>query len=125
MKASALQEFLRSLGGSLSAVGVPPKSLDDLRAAANALEPFKDLDLGQLADFLKRAGEFRRTGEVPVVTVPGLDDATNSARKLSQTVQTEPTDNAATGGIGSFGRKQELKRHSPHSPDRLESLRSS
>ena len=50
MKASALQEFLRSLGGSLAAVGVPPKSLDDLRTVAHALAPLADMDLEQFAD---------------------------------------------------------------------------
>ena len=88
MKASALQEFLRSLGGSLGAVGVPPKSLDDLRTVANALQPFADMDLAQLADFLRRAAEFRRTGEVPAVNVPGLDATAKAARKLGESVQT-------------------------------------
>jgi predicted NBD/HSP70 family sugar kinase len=75
MKSSALQEFLRSLGGSLSAVGVPPKAVEDLRAVARALEPFKDLDLEQLADFLRRAAEFRRDGHVPAVSVAGPGEA--------------------------------------------------
>ncbi len=79
MKVLMLQEFLRSLGSPLATIGVPSKSRDDLRAVSNALEPFKDLDLAQLADFLKRAGEFRRSGEVPAVTVPGLDDVTDAA----------------------------------------------
>jgi hypothetical protein len=95
MKASALQEFLRSLGGSLAAVGVQPKSLDDLRAVSHALAPFADMDLEQLADFLKRAAEFRRTGEVPAVNVSGLAEATKMARKLGESVQAlnaaEPT----------------------------------
>ena len=51
MKTAAFQEFLRSLPTSLGAVGVQPKSLDDLRAVAHAFEPFNDLDLAQLADF--------------------------------------------------------------------------
>jgi hypothetical protein len=93
VKAAALQEFLRSLGGSLVAVGVPPKSLDELRAVANALAPFADMDLEQLTDFLKRAAEFRRTGEVPAVNVPGLDVAATSARRLAESVRTL---NAAT-----------------------------
>lgn len=87
MKASALQEFLRSLGGSLGAVGVQAKSLDDLRGVARALEPFKDLNLEQLADFLARAAEFSRTGEVPAVPVAGLNDATAAARMLNESVQ--------------------------------------
>jgi hypothetical protein len=86
MKASALQEFLRSLGGSLVAVGVSPKSLEDLRAVASALEPFTDLDLEQLADFLRRAAEHRRTGDVPTVVTPGVEDATTAARGLTEAV---------------------------------------
>ena len=100
MNTAALQVFLRSLGNPLAAVGVPPKSLDDLRTVAHAFEPFNDLDLAQLADFLKRAGEFRRTGEVPVVSVPGLDDATNTARQLGEAVQSlSAADTAAAGEI--------------------------
>ena len=86
MKASALQEFLRSLGMSLTAVGVPPKSLDEIRSTALALEPFRDLELEQLADFLRRAAEYRHTGVVPVISVQGLDQATAAARSLSQAV---------------------------------------
>src|SRR4051794_12586970 len=87
MKASALQEFLRNLGGPLACVGVPTKSLEDLAAVSQALEPFRDLTLDQLTDFLKRAGEARRTGEVPAVVVPGLDQATETARTLAEAVQ--------------------------------------
>jgi hypothetical protein len=96
MKASALQEFLRSLGGSLSAVGVPPKPLDDLRSIASALEPFKDLSLEQFTDFLKRAAEFRHNGDVPVVAVPGLDDAMTSTRQLSEAVRSLSTADDST-----------------------------
>ena len=70
MTTSALQEFLRRLGVSLEAAGVPSKSVADLAAAAEVLAPFGDLDLEQLADFLRRAGEVRRSGEVPAIAVP-------------------------------------------------------
>ena len=94
MKVSALQEFIRSLGGSLSAVGVQPKPLEDLRAIAHAFQPLKDLDLEHVPDFLKRASQYRGTGEVPVIAVAGLDDTTVAARKLGESVlelgETEP-----------------------------------
>jgi hypothetical protein len=92
MKSSALQEFLRNLGGSLGAVGVPAKSVEDLRAVARALEPFRDLDLEQLADFLRRAAEFRRDGHVPAVSVAGLDGAMAAAQRLGELVQTGGAD---------------------------------
>lgn len=88
MKVSALQEFLRNLGGALGALGVQVKSLEDLRSVSRAFEPFKDLDLEQVADFLTRAAAYRRDGTVPAVTVVGLDDATAAARGLSESVQT-------------------------------------
>lgn len=87
MKASALQEFLRNLGGPLAAVGVPPKSLDEIRSAALSLEPFRDLELEQLADFLRRAAEYRQTGAVPAIAVSGLDQTTTAARSLSEAVE--------------------------------------
>jgi hypothetical protein len=86
MKTSALQEFLRSLAAPLAAIGVAPKSLDDLHTAAQSLEPFKDLDLEQLVDFLRRAADFRRDGKVPALSVSGLDQITSAARSLSEDV---------------------------------------
>ena len=86
MTGSALQEFLRSLGAPLAAVGVAPKSLADLRAAADALEPFKGLDLEQLADFLRRADESRRSGAVPLIEVAGVESVRTAARDLSESV---------------------------------------
>jgi hypothetical protein len=84
MRASALQEFLRSLGGPLAAVGVVPKSVADLRAAADALEPFRELDLEQLADFLRRADEFRRSGAVPLADAAGVDGIRAAARRVAE-----------------------------------------
>lgn len=87
MTGSALQEFLRSLGAPLAAVGVAPKSLADLRAAADALEPFHGLDLEQLAGFLRRADEYRRSGAVPLIEVAGVEAVRTAARDLSEAVQ--------------------------------------
>jgi hypothetical protein len=87
MKAQTLQQFLNSLSGSLAVIGVSPKSLNDLRMVTQALEPFNDLELDQLADFLKRAKAYREDGKVPSVTVAGLPEATNSALALSETLR--------------------------------------
>lgn len=100
MKAAALQEFLRNLCGALASVSVPPKSLDDLRAAAQLFEPFRDLELEQLADFLRRAAEYRRTGAVPAIAVSGLDQTTTAARSLSEAVE------ALSAGEGDAGQIQ-------------------
>lgn len=84
MKISVLQEFLGKLRDSLTVVGIPPKSLDDLRAVAHALEPFQELELEQLFSFLKRAAEYRQTGTVPLVCIPALDQAADSTRRLTE-----------------------------------------
>ena len=96
MKASALQEFLRSLGGSLGAVGIPARSLDGLRAIEQLFTPFADLDLEQAADFLKRAAEYRGSGEVSTVSVAGIAEVTQSARQLGESVLTLGTADGAT-----------------------------
>lgn len=99
MSTSALQEFLHRLGDSLAAIGVPPKALDGLRAVGQALDPFRDLDLDQLADFLRRAAEFRRRGDIPAVSVPGLDNATAAARELGEAVQAVHAGDHAADGV--------------------------
>jgi hypothetical protein len=91
MRTSALQEFLRSLGGPLGAVGVTPKSVADLRAVAGALDPFKDLDLEQLADFLRRADEYRRSGSVlAVADAPGVGEIRTTARQIGEALLALP-----------------------------------
>jgi hypothetical protein len=87
MKTSALQQFLRSVGGALAEIGVQARSLEDLRAVADFLEPFRELELRQLADFLGRAAELRDSGQVPLVAVAGLQDAMDAARELGDAVQ--------------------------------------
>lgn len=105
MKASALQELLRNLASPLAAVGVAPRSLDGLRSAAQALEPFRDLELDQLADFLRRAAEYQRTGAVPAVSVAGLDQATAAARSLGEAVQALGAGDGRTEGRIDQGRR--------------------
>src|SRR5262249_49432815 len=87
MKVSSLREFLRSLGATLATVGVMPKSLTDLGSVSDALEPFADLDVEQLADFLRRAEEYRRAGTVPLVAeAPGVEEIGAHARQLDEVV---------------------------------------
>ncbi|HSQ54759.1 MAG TPA: hypothetical protein VLM40_03360 [Gemmata sp.] len=59
-----------------------------MRAAVQALQPFGDMDLEQLTDFLKRAAEFRRSGEVSAINVRGLDELAKAARNLGEAVKT-------------------------------------
>jgi hypothetical protein len=87
MKASTLLRFLDGLGSSFSAIGVPQKSLDDLHAITELLKPFKDLDLAQLADFFKRAADYRSSEKLPVMSVPALEDITHLACRVSEAVQ--------------------------------------
>jgi hypothetical protein len=65
MKVAVLQQFLRSLVTPLREAGASEKKANDLEETAQALEPFKDQDFGQLAAFLAQAEEFRRTGLLP------------------------------------------------------------
>ena len=99
MRTSALRAFLRDLGGPLAEVGVTPKSLADLRAVADALEPFRELDLEQLADFLRRAEEYRRSGAVTAVAdAPGVDGVRTAARQIGTAVHALPAAEPAAAG---------------------------
>jgi len=86
MKAATLQQFLRELAGPLGVLGLPAAAVTPLDACARALEPFRDLDLTTLADFLRRADEARRTGAVPLVEVPALAPLGKLAHSLAEDV---------------------------------------
>lgn len=64
MNVSDLQQFLRSLSQPLSVSGAK-KAAEDLERACAGLEPFRDLNLGQFADFLANADQYAKTGVVP------------------------------------------------------------
>jgi hypothetical protein len=64
MNVSDLQQFLRSLSRPLSVSGAT-KAADDLERACAGLEPFRDLNVAQFADFLANAEAYARTGVVP------------------------------------------------------------
>ncbi len=64
MNVSDLQQFLRSLSRPLSSSGAK-SAANDLERACAGLEPFRDLNLAQFADFLARAETYARTGVVP------------------------------------------------------------
>jgi hypothetical protein len=71
MKVDTLQQLLRSLAPTLTALGASQKVASDLEKTCQGLEPFKDYDFGRLADFL--AGlreEFERTGVVRIPAAP-------------------------------------------------------
>lgn len=65
MKVAELQEFIRSLAQPLQSAGArgPANDLERVRAG---LEPFKELAVGEFADFLVRAHRFTQEGTVPV-----------------------------------------------------------
>ena len=67
MKVAVLQQFLRSLATPLQAAGASPKVTNDLEQACNALESFKEEDVGQFAAHLVRAEEFHRTQLLPML----------------------------------------------------------
>ena len=65
MNVSDLQQFLRSLSRPLISVSGTKKAADDLERACAGLEPFRDLNVAQFADFLANAEAYARTGVVP------------------------------------------------------------
>ena len=67
MKVAVLQQYLRGLAAPLQAAGATPKVTGDLEQTAQALEPFKDQDFGQVAAFLAQADELQRTGVLPML----------------------------------------------------------
>jgi hypothetical protein len=64
MKVAELQSFLRSLTGPLAASGGKGVAAD-LDRAAGGLQPFAEMTIAQLADFLQQAEEYHRTGILP------------------------------------------------------------
>lgn len=84
MRAANLQEFLRKLAGPFGAIGLPGSTTAALESCAAALEPFRDLELDRLADFLRRADEARRAGTVPLAEVPAVAPVCSLARQLSE-----------------------------------------
>jgi hypothetical protein len=70
MLVANLQQYLRALVPPLQASGAKASILSDLEGACVGLEPFKHLDVGAFAGFLRRAEEYDRTGIVPVVAKP-------------------------------------------------------
>ncbi len=64
MNVNDLQQFLRSLSQPLNVSGAK-KAADDLERACAGLEPFRDMNVTQFADFLANAEAYARTGVVP------------------------------------------------------------
>lgn len=108
MKAATLQEFLRKLSAPLGALGVPQSSAA-LEACANALEPFKGLELTHLANFLQRAEEARRSEAVPLVEVAKVAPVSALARKLGEDVLA--VESAQDGTAQELERQINLHRH--------------
>ncbi len=81
MNVSDLQQFLRSLSRPLSDSGAK-KAADDLERACAGLEPFRDLNLAQFADFLANAEAYARTGVVPT-TKPARSSAGRAGTKAA------------------------------------------
>jgi len=83
MKVAVLQQFLRSLVAPVREAGANEKKANDLEQTAQALEPFKDQDFGQLAAFLVQAEEFQRTGLLPQLK-PGRSQGAAGALNTAQ-----------------------------------------
>ncbi|HEY7329653.1 MAG TPA: hypothetical protein VH592_18585 [Gemmataceae bacterium] len=82
MKVSVLQQFLRNLIAPLEAGAVPGPTLAGLQRACQGLEPFKDKEVADFAEFLTRAAAYEREGKWPTVqpTISGrVVDEPNSS----------------------------------------------
>jgi|GEM_PF-1308343 len=69
MKVADLQQYFTTLAKLLQATD-GKKSAVELARIAEGLEPFRDYDLANFANFLVRAEEYSRTGVLPVVAPP-------------------------------------------------------
>jgi hypothetical protein len=67
MKVSVLQQFLRNLIAPLEAGAASAPTLAGLQRACQGLEPFKDKDIADFAEFLTRAAAYERDGKWPSV----------------------------------------------------------
>jgi hypothetical protein len=69
MLVSNLQQFIRLLAPPLRAAGLNQTAdknvTGSLENLAAVLEPFKDFDTDQLAEYLRVAQEYRQTGQIP------------------------------------------------------------
>lgn len=77
MKVSELQEFLKGLVSPLQTAGARAAANEIERARAG-LDPFRDMAVGEFADFLSRAHRYAQDGAVPAKgkskgKVPALD----------------------------------------------------
>jgi hypothetical protein len=70
MNVAELQQFLRGLAQPLSTGGAA-KVAGELERVCIGLEPFRDLGLGQFADFLQKAESYQRDGTLSVGARPG------------------------------------------------------
>lgn len=62
MKVAVLQQYLRSLLEPLRASGASAKVLTDLERTAQELDNFRDRDLADMAEFLRRARDYEQQG---------------------------------------------------------------
>lgn len=85
MKVAELQSFLCSLTGPLSSSG-GKKIADELERAAGGLQPFAQMTIAQLADFLQQAEEYHRTGILPAKPAGKRKQAAADPQKVDRAV---------------------------------------
>lgn len=85
MKVAELQSFLRSLAAPLAASG-GRKVADELERAAAGLQPFAQMNIAQLADFLRQAEEYHRTGILPAKPAARRKQGPADPQKISRAV---------------------------------------
>jgi hypothetical protein len=102
MKVSVLQQYLRSLLDPLRASGASAKIVGDLDRSCQELEPFKEKELSDLADFLRRAKTYEEQGNWPASKVP------TRSRKQKEAVDLQETANRLRSLVGNSDIQAEL-----------------
>ncbi len=87
MKVAELQQFVSGLVQPIKAAGATDKVCNELRQAAEFLEPFKDRTLAELGALLQMIDEFKRTNQWPQAPAKATSTRTGASKAPKLTVE--------------------------------------
>jgi hypothetical protein len=102
MKVAVLQQYLRNLLEPFRATGASAKVLTDLERTCQELEAFKDKDVCDLAEFLRRAKTYEEQGNWPV------EKTATRARKRKEPINLQETADRLRSLVGSGNPEPEI-----------------